>query len=803
MAGSQNHYTVVLFFAAGVFAVQQFAELPAPGRVWPAVLLAAWAWRRQWLRPAAIALLGVLWAMLRAQLILSHGLPPALEGRDIVVLGKVCSLPQSNERYTRFDLDVETLTHRGRPVASPGRIRLRVYNRLISVHAGQIWRLTVRLKRPHGFQNPGGFDYEAWLFRQRIRAVGYVRDHPGNERIQQAGFSLHAVRQSLRERINAALPQSSYRGLIVALAVGDRSGIDARSRETLQRTGTSHLIAISGLHVGLVAGLGYGLGMLLYRLSSGLQLYWPAPKFGTLLGLLSGLGYAALAGFSIPTQRAFIMLLVCAGALWSGRSVASWRVFCLALLLVLIWDPLAALDPSFWMSFGAVAVIIYLVNGRSTGRPRWRRWARIQLALSLGLMPIVAAVFQFVSVVSPIANFVAVPVFAFIVVPAALLGCLPALVNEPQLAGWFLHLADAVLSWIWPVLERLGQADVAVFPLTPASLFALLCALVGVLWLLAPAGTPARWMGALWLLPLMLGRSVDLTPGEFRLTVLDVGQGLSVVVRTARHTMVYDTGARFGPNFDIGAAVLVPFLRAQHARTIDTLVVSHGDNDHIGGLDSLLRLHPVQRRLSSVPDRVPASESCVPRRSWLWDGVHFEILSPWNTPTVDHNDSSCVIRVVGRHGTSLLTGDIERATEAKLVEAYGDRLKSDVLVVPHQGSKTSSTRGFLNTVQPQIAVVSAGYRNPYGHPHPEVVDRYRRMGTAVYDTPGSGAVSIRVGEGGIDVDTYRATYARYWFTRVGPQVEQERCRHGCRGGSCRYLAEIDRGHPGGRNRCID
>ncbi len=757
---------------ACVVATLVVSRLPALSDSWWVLLFIPVAWlvrRSRWSSLLIVFLAAMGWAVLRAYLILDQELPEFLESQDVFLTGTVHSLPQHSQRYLKFDLDVEEMTHQDRVFPSPGRVRLRDYRAGARVRAGERWRFRARLKRPHGFQNPGGFDYEAWLLRHRIRAVGYIRDDEANQFLGGSGLSLHRFRQSLRDRIEMATAGLPHRGLFVALTVGDRNGISDEQRATFRRTGTGHLIAISGLHVGLVAALVYWLAALLWRISGYAALCYPAPKVGAAAGLLAAVGYAALAGFSIPTQRAMIMLAVVLGGVLAGRSSSSWRLFSVAVIAVLIWDPLATMDASFWLSFGALFVILYLVAGRGATQPRWRRLMNTQIGVSVGISPLAISIFQGVSLVSPVANLLVIPLFALFVVPATLISSFLLMLGAHSAGVLGFTAVSLLLDGIWPVLDSLANLESAMLWRPALSVILLAFAVVGIGMLLAPRGIPARWLGMVWVLPVLLVSPPPPKPGELRMTLLDVGQGLSIVVQTETRTVVYDTGARFGARFDIGSAVLVPFLRDQGIDVVNTLIVSHGDNDHIGGLRSLLAGSAVERRLSSVPHRVPRAESCVPGRSWIQDQVQFRILSPLVARPPAHNNSSCVIQIISRYGTVLLTGDIEAARERILLEAYGLALRSDILLVPHQGSKTSSTSAFLAAVRPKVAVVSAGHRNPYGHPDVAIMNRYRERGVPVYNTADTGAISIQLGEQGTLMNFHRSSHPRFWFTKNPPK----------------------------------
>ncbi len=766
-AGSRAPLVVAPSFLAGITFVQYLAELPSVWWCLPAVALAVLGRHRRWMVAVAWCLFGVAWATLRAEWVLSQALPSHLEGRDLVAVGTIASLPERRAGYRSFDLDVAVLRAGSRTVASPGRVRLRAYGPNPDVRAGERWTLRVRLKRPHGFQNPGGFDYEAWLFRHRIRATGYVRETRSNRRLDTAPrFSLLAARAGLRDTLAEMVPAVHNHALVAALAVGDRSRMSVGQWEVLRRTGTSHLLAISGLHVGMVGAMAMLLGAGLWRCSARAALWVPAKVFGAGVGLIAAALYAGLAGFSIPTQRALIMLAVILVGVMLRRPSTTARVLALALFALLVHDPLAVLDIGFWLSFAAVAVIATALVGAGAQRParRWR-WVRLQWALSVALIPVLAAFFHQVSVIAPIANMIAIPMVGFLVVPMVLLGTGAAAsgIDVPAiyLLGWATHLLDL----LWWVLERLADTPVAVVRTPTPAFWALAAGLFGAVLALLPRGLPARRLAPIWLLPIFMVTPQRPEYGAFRATILDVGQGLAVVVSTQRQTVVYDTGARFGPDFDMGRAVLLPFLIAQGIPSVDTLVISHGDNDHIGGAKSLLSAMPVRTRLSSVAEEVPGAAYCVPRRSWRQDGVEFSILHPREERAPRHNDSSCVLRVRGRYGSLLLTGDIEVATEQRLLAGRSQELDADILLVPHQGSITSSSEVFLDAVSPALAVVSAGHLNPYGHPSAVVLERLRRRGIPVLNTASSGAIMVEVGPGGVRASEQRQRNARYWFSQ--------------------------------------
>ncbi len=734
--------------------------------VWALVAAALLAvWRRAW-PPIPAALLGFCWASLHAGWVLDRQLPPALEGQDVVVEGRVASLPTRSESNLRFNFAIAQMHHGAREYPAPGRARLSFYGAEpdITPRVGEVWRLRVRLKQPHGFRNAGGFDYERWLFQQRIRATGYVRSWDGNVRLKSPLW-WHAVdrfRAAFAEKVAAILPTDPNGAIIIALATGDRSRMTAGQWDVMLATGTNHLVAISGLHVGLVAGLVFFLVQRLWPWCRVTLRWCAAPVAAATAAILAAGGYAALAGFSLPTQRALIMLGVVLGAIGLRRRVAPSVVLATSLLCVLVLDPLAVLSASFWLSFLAVAAIVASVSGRHTAvKARWRSWGRLQWALALALLPIVVLLFGRASVIAPLANFIAVPVIGMLIVPVVLAAVAAYAVAWQGAAAAGLQAAAWLLGKIWVLLETLAAWDHAVWWQHEPAAWTLVAAAVGAGLFLAPRGLPGRWLASLWFLPLCLVPAPRPAAQEFWLTVLDVGQGTAAVVQTRNHVLLYDTGARFSPTFDAGQAVVVPFLRSGGVKRIDRLVLSHSDTDHMGGADAVRRAFAFGAIDAGEPDEIEGARGCAELPPWQWDGIEFRYFDP-GPAYRQGNDASCVLSVRGPGGHVLLPGDIEAAAEHALIRRYASALPADLLVVPHHGSKTSSTPSFLNAVNPQFAVFTAGYRNRYRHPHPDVIQRYRTRGANLFATARDGAIQVRLQRAGISVTTYRAKHRRYW-----------------------------------------
>jgi competence protein ComEC len=786
----------ILCFAAGAWWLQQQAVLPEAGWAWAlgAAGLVATAARPEsvWLRlareltvKAACLALGFSWAAWCAQQRLTDALPPEWEGRDITVVGVVAGLPQTYDRGVRFEFDVERAAtpdarvprrivlswwgspaREGRPATFP------------ALEPGERWQLTVRLKRPRGMANPHGFDYEAWLFERGIRATGYVRPRAPRERLEKSvnspGYWVERARLAIRARIHTALPDAPYAGIIAALVIGDQRAIPTDQWQTFTRTGVNHLMSISGLHVTMVSGLVFALVCGFWRRVPRFALALPAMKAAAAGALMAALAYALLAGFAVPAQRTVYMLAVVAVALWLGVIESASVVLCIALFIVVLIDPWAVLAPGFWLSFGAVAVILYVTSGR-IGREHWLRgWARVQIAVTLVLIPPLLAMFQQVSIVSPLANAAAIPLVSLVVAPLALIG-----VAMPF--DWVLKCAHWVMSACMALLEWMSTLPDAVWQQHAPPVWAVVVAVAALAWLLAPRGLPARWLGVIGLLPLFTVAPAALRAGDVEVTVLDVGQGLAAVVRTANHALLYDVGPAFGPGADSGSRIIVPYLRATGVARLDGMVVTHDDDDHWGGAATVLQALPMDWLLTSLPDLDPlvVQESpglrCEAGHRWEWDGARFEVLHPsrgsYDDPAVKDNDRSCVIAITALGGRVLLPADIERRAEEALVAGSRPQLRAEVLLAPHHGSRTSSTPAFVEAVAPQLVVFPA-YRNRLGHPHREVVERYRDAGARIYRTDRDGAVTIKLrAEGGINVTPYRAVYRRYWQTpMVGDPV---------------------------------
>lgn len=731
----------------------------------------------RWLAIPAFVALGFLYASFHAYSHIHQQLPEQLAGQDLILTGVVRGLPEADSESRRFMFDIEKAelakpsgdAGNAAPVGLSGKIRLSWYRHFPpQLNAGERWQLVVRAKPPNGFMNPGGFDYEKWLFSQRIIGTGYIRRSELNQSLGSSwSGAVDHIRQQVQRAIQYHLEERSEKGIIAALAVAERSNITAGQWEVLRRTGTSHLVAVSGLHIALVAGFGFFPVFVIWWLLPRLYLWLPVRIAGGVSGAMAATVYALMAGFTLPTQRALVMVLIILIGLVARRGIPFMVILSWALLAVLLLDPLASLSPGFWLSFLSVLMIFLLTRRDLRRKSKWSVLT-IQIGLSLGMIPLTAGLFGSASLVSPLANLVAVPYVSLLVVPLVLLGMIVLFFSE-YAAAVLWQLAAHAVEWLWWGLDWLAGLSLASlsFPQLPGVWVML--AISGFVLLILPRGIPGRWLGLLLMMPVFIWQPQRIEPGTFQLTVLDVGQGLASVIQTAEHTLVFDTGPKASATFDVGELVVLPWLRARNIERIDGLVISHADNDHSGGALALLEALPVGRLITDVDDAeligdYPA-EPCRGGGAWEWDGVQFELLHPGELfEGKKRNNLSCVLRVSNGQRSVLFSGDIERPAEYWLSKQLGKGLRSEVLIVPHHGSKSSSSPAFLKRVDPQLAIVAAGYRSRFNHPAPKVVKQYRDWGIPLLNTAESGAVSVvfPMGGGALGVEEYRVEGRRFW-----------------------------------------
>lgn len=736
-------------FLLGILILAQFTCLPNKFWLIPIILFGLICFKD--LRMITGICFGFAWG-----LYVCHSqwiLPNELEGKNVTITGYIASIPAHTKIGETFLFSAV--------MAKKALIKLSYRNPNTQLKPGDKWKLTVRLKHIHGVMNPGGFDYEAWALQEGIDAQGYVVTKGENKLIDSHWYHtpLNRFRAYLQNKIETNLPVSTTSPWINALIVGERHNIDSDSWEVLRKTGTNHLMAIAGLHIGLVASFFYFLIYQVWRRIPYLVLKMPAQHAGAIASLLIALIYAGLSGFSLPAERACIMLMVFIIFLLSRRQLLSWHAWSTALLIVLLLNPMSVLSESFWLSFGAVALIIYGVSGRLAEHGLWWKWGRIQWVLSVGLIPLGLWLFQQCSFISFIANSIAIPWMGFLILPLCLFGgCV--IIFSQQVGHWILIFADKLLTLLWKVLFYLSQVSWGSWYHTAPHIIWIVIGCIGVLLLLFPAGFRGRYLGFIWLMPMFLCHPALLKEGDVIFTLLDVGQGLSAVLQTKNHVLVYDAGSKL--NIDMGESVVIPFLHTLNIKTVDKLVISHGDNDHIGGAYAIIRNMKVKEIQTSVPERFSRATYCLQGQSWEWDHVTFQYLYPTQDKLNLDNNSSCVLRITASNHSILLTGDIEKLAEQALVKSNLD-LSAYILVAPHHGSKTSAEESFIEAVHPHYVLYPVGYRNRYHFPNLGVINKYNELGSLQFDTATYGAIKFKISDNKCNlINLFRLTHDKFW-----------------------------------------
>lgn len=678
--------------------------------------------------PLAFLLFGFTWASVGAQWALNDLLPAGLDGETRWVEGRVVGLPQNSDGVVRFELADALSRHE----KLPPLMRLAWYGGP-PVNSGERWRLAVKLKRAGGLLNPDAFDYEAWLLAQRIGATGTIKD---GQRLSEARW---AWRDSIRQRLLEVDAQGRA-GALAALVLGDGSGLSREDWQILQDTGTVHLLVISGQHIGLLAAV-------MYMLVAGLArfglwpLRWPWLPWACGLAFAAALGYGLLAGFDVPVQRACVMVGLV--LLWRlrFRHLGAWWPLLLAFNAVLLLDPLASLRPGFWLSFTAVAVLIFTFGGRLGGWRWWQTWTRAQWLIAIGLCPVLLALNLPISLSGPLANLLAVPWVSLVVLPPALLGTL--MLPVPHVGEGLLWLAGGLIDALFRALAVIaGQWPAWTAAAVPGWVW--LLGSLGAVLLLLPRGVPMRALGWPLLLLLVVPPGERLDEGVADIWQLDVGQGLAILIRTRHHTLLYDAGPRFG-DFDLGERVVLPALRKLNVEKLDLMLLSHADADHAGGALAITRGLTVDQVISGDPAGLPAqlsAEACESGRQWQWDGVRFQL---WQWADArDSNQRSCVLQIEANGERLLLTGDIDTHAERVLLDSPL-AVPTQWLQAPHHGSRSSSSMALLNVLKPESVLISRGHGNSFGHPHPTVLARYRKQGLRIYDSAEQGAIHLQLG----------------------------------------------------------
>ncbi|MGJ7610018.1 MULTISPECIES: DNA internalization-related competence protein ComEC/Rec2 [unclassified Variovorax] len=758
-----------------------------PAWLYAALLLAAVAglsWRRLPARSLVTmafvcgAMAGAGLAGSRAAAYAQGALRPGLEGRDLLVTGVVAEMPQRNEGGARFRLDAESARWADRiegaaPVV-PDCIALGWYAEDLAdaPHAGERWRFTVRLKAPHGNRNPHGFDGELWMWEQGLHASGYVRtgarDEPPVLLSATWRHPVERAREAVRDAVFERVPDRGQAGVIAALVTGDQSAIDRAGWDVFRATGVAHLMSISGLHITMFAWLAAHVVGWLWRRSTRLMLRVPAPQAALVGGLLLAALYALFSGWGVPSQRTVWMLATVALLRLTGRRWPWPHVWLLTAAVVVAADPWALMQAGFWLSFVAVGVLFATdaaVPGekKTNASSRLFQFLREQWVITLAITPLGLLLFQQVSLVGLLANAVAIPWVTLVVTPLAMLGVTVAPLWD---------LGAQAVRWLTMLLQWLAGLPYATLSVAAPPVWMAAFGVAGGALLAMRLPWSLRALGVPLLLPVLLWQAPRPATGDFELLAADIGQGNAVLVRTATHSLLYDAGPRYSLESDAGHRVLVPLLRA-HGERLDMLVLSHRDSDHTGGAPAVLAMQPQAALLSSIEATHPLqalrpAQRCEAGQRWVWDGVSFEVLHPFDTDYrsfTKPNAVSCVLRIGNGHATALLAGDIERLQEAALVARTPDLLRADVLLAPHHGSKTSSSAPFLDAVRPRIALVQAGYRNRFGHPAPEVLDRYAQRGVRLVENTRCGA-ALWSSDRPAEVRCERDRRARYWQHRL-------------------------------------
>jgi competence protein ComEC len=750
-------------------------------------------WHQQALICILLFCIGFAWNTRYAENRLANILAEELEGKELNIEGRVIALPQSSSVGAKFAFELNHLFIGKESIKSfPKRIYLswqpawRSEQEIPEIIPGQRWSFKVKLKRPYGSLNPYTFDFERWSFHQDFGASGSVKSAK-LLKIKDIGIfefelRMELARWQLRDKIKTLLTKDArYAGVIIALVMGDQNAIAQDDWRVFNATGIGHLISISGLHVTMLAGLGASFAAFIWRRRTW-PLIIPVSKVAAAAGLITAFIYAWLAGFQIPAQRTMYMVGVVAFALWTGRNPRSFDIWWWALAFVLFIDPMAPYTPGFWLSFGAVAAILYAMRDSSgllgipTGKELESHWSnraiqalreacRVQAVVTIALLPLTLYWFYQVSIVSPIANAIAIPLVSYVVTPLAIAGAL-----LPEFIGrWLLLPAHASMEYLSVLLEWLANWSWAVVWSRQPDWWLLLISGAGIIYAIRSGELRCSWLlRSLALLPSLmlfipainLGNT-SLKPGEFRATVFDIGQGTAVLIETANKKLLYDTGPIQGKKDDAGQRVILPYLRGRGIDRVDRMVISHSDSDHVGGAASLLKHIQFDSMMGSLPNnnalllnlrsrKIP-SIPCRYGQHWTWDGVEFLIWHPdedtlfQNQYSMKPNEMSCVLEVRNKNNSLWLTGDVEKQGEEQILErldqialnTMGDR--ELIFMAPHHGSKTSSSIGLLTKLSPNIAFAQNGYRNRYGHPHPTVTARYEDLGIPFYQTPLTGA----------------------------------------------------------------
>jgi competence protein ComEC len=745
----------------GVTFVQSFSALP-PNLISLLFLFAgvySWYRYKTIIRCGGVILFGIAIACLHGSWALSQRIQSSIETQ---IIGSVASLPIANEKSIYFEFDIEeskNITLVGK------RVRLSAYGEMPLLQAGSRWQLNVHLKPPRGVLNPGGFDFERRALEQNLAGIGHVKKLDMSKRLMPAK-GINAWREKMSAQIQTSVANTNAR-FIQALVLGDTRQLSDADWQLLRQHGLTHLIAISGFHVGLVAGFAALMVRVLYFLLPSLGRWQTRPRSAALAALICSFLYTAIAGFALPTWRTFLMIAVIAFARIYQRSIGISASLALALIAILLSDPLAVLSPGFWLSFAGVAWLAVCLSSQQgfdirDVKENFRLFLQSQWVALIGLLPLSIWFFGQTSLLAPITNLVGIPFISLLVVPLALLGLLASFFNM-GMATFFWKVSANLMAWFCQLLESAANTNFALISLPEPSVLTMLLALVGAFVLLQPRGVKGKAVCLCLFFPLLLPAIDPPANNEVDISLIDVGQGLAVLVKTEQHALLYDTGAGIPGRFDRGESIVIPALQAAGVRSLHRIIVSHGDNDHAGGLNS------VRQHFQSADVFAPegwaddSMQPCLKEKAWQWDGVVFEFLHPPSNFPYQRNESSCVLRIQAGNRSILLTGDIGKWVEKRLVDEQADKIDVDVLLVPHHGSGNSSSQAFIDATTPALALIASGADNRFKHPRPEILARYHSSGAETADSADLGWLQIRLNNQGIHWQARRRIdHSRYW-----------------------------------------
>ena len=750
---------------AGVLAAHQFTSLPPSWLIVTALLAALALFPKPQTRWLAIVLLAGCWTLWQLGLRLDQRLDASLSGEVLAVEGVVSTIPQVHSEYTRFRFEPSSVAAQGHPFES--KIALLPRTLLVYWHrdrpelaVGERWRLELQLRPPWGRVNFQGSDREKWLFSEGIGGLGTVR--AGELLAQQGGahYPVQRIRSLVRERVASLVENERARGVVQALSIADRSGLAFSDRLLLMSTGTSHLLAISGLHVGLAAVGGAWLSRLVFSILPFALFRFMGFRTSLACGLLAALAYSALAGWGVSTQRAVLMICVVVAALMLSRAVSPLRAYLLALSAVLLIDPLAPLGAGFWFSFLAVAVLLLLFIPRNAKLAWWKTVLLAQGGVMVSMLPLSVHWFQLYSPVGFLANIVAIPWVSLVVVPLTLSGVSLLLVSD-GIAGLLLSLAGTASLALFAFLEFLSGLQGAMPVLPPPPLLAVLLASLAGLVMLLPGGLALRWIAPFLMVPLFLPAASRSDGDRLMVEALDVGQGTAVLLSAGGRTLLYDSGPGDGIDQNLAGPVIRPALAALGRSAPERIIISHGDLDHAGGMKTLGSYYPDAQWNVNLPGPAGEYEPCNAGLVWSWGQFDFEALHPSGALPYLGNDSSCVVSVVGKVASVLLAGDISSAVEQRLEGTPSGRHR--VLIVPHHGSLTSSSVEFIATVRPEVAIATTGMGNRFGFPRREISERYIAAGIRFWSTGDCGAIKVHLAaDGEIHARSARRQRIRIW-----------------------------------------